>query len=92
MSVSLILSIPPDSDTNLASKDISLFLSWRIGSNITPDPLPPSIVVDITLFISKSWGSTNTSDILPVTTGLINALVLPAPGPVNVIFGGFKTS
>ena len=59
---------------------------------MAPLPLPPSMVADITFLISKSCGSTWTSIILPVITGLINAVVLPAPGPDSVIEGGVITS
>ena len=56
--VSFTLSTPPESDINLASKLISLFLSNRTGSKIAPSPLPPSIVAVITLLIPKFCGST----------------------------------
>ena len=84
--------MPPESLDNLASKDISLLLSWRTGSNTVPEPLPPSIVTEITLLISKSWGSTWISTTSPVITGLIYAVVLLAPDPDNWIFGGLITS
>ena len=90
--VSSTLSTPPESDSNLASKLNSLFLSDKTGSKIAPSPLPPSIVADNTLWIPKFWGSTWTVVTLPLITGLIKAVVFPTPGLDNVISGGFTTS
>ena len=90
--VSLILSIPPDSDINLPSKSNSLFLFDKIGSNVAPDPLPPSIVNDKTSWISKSCGSTWISTTLPEITGRTSAVVLPVPGELTCKIGGFITS
>ena len=87
-----MLSIPPESDINLPSKDISLFLFDKIGSKVAPDPLPPSIVTDKTFWISKSCGSTWMSTTFPEITGLTRAVVVPAPAELISKTGGLITS
>ena len=87
-----MLSIPPDWEINLPSKDISLFLFDNIGSNTAPDPFPPSTVTDKTFCISKSCGSIWISVTSPTTTGWTNALVPPEDGEDTSNVGGTKTS
>ena len=86
------MSIPPAWEISLPSKDNSLFLFDRTGSNIAPVPLPPSIVTDKIFCISKFWGSTCISVTFPITTGWTKAVVLPVPGDDTSNVGGFKTS
>ena len=90
--VSFTLSIPPDSEVNLPSNNISLFLFVIIGLNIAPEPLPPSMDTDNTFWMSKSCGSICISTTYPLTTGWTKAVVFPVPGDEISNVGGFKTS